>query len=166
MSPITAAALEALFASSADVIVKEFLTVYDPDYADGAQPVGWPLRFVSHIAPITGPGGFIFSPALFEAVVPDETTESAPELKITALGPAEDIIAVLRSVPYAPRLKAELCTYDGTTVGPVEMAYNDLRLRDASVEGMSISFSFGSDDLASLNFPHYRFSPLNTPGIY
>src|SRR5262245_31399660 len=131
-----------MFASATDVEMLVFFTLYDSDYAEGAQPIGWPLRFVTRYTAVTGPGGFIFNPALVDAMLPDEAVDAAPTLRIVALGPADQIIDELRGVPYAPTLKVELATFEDDTVGPVELTLTHLKLREAQVSSMEMTFSF------------------------
>jgi len=161
MSPVSAAAMQAMYEQNTGEVPIEIVTVDNPD-APGVAP--FPLRVANHPADVVSNGN-TFTAGSFEVIPPDQEaglTEVAMKVGLNA--PPHEFIAALRPLTCVPTFLVQVVLVSDPDVILREWA--DLKLRNVDADNVSIVFELRYEQLSEVPFPGHRYSVPLFPGLY
>ena len=161
MSPISAAAMQAMYEQHTEEVAIILVSVDNPDNP-GVPP--WPLRVADHPTDIVS-NGETYLATHFELIPPDQqsgTTEVA--LKIGISAPPHVMVEQLRLVVGIPLFQiAIILASDPDTV---LREWVDIKLRNVEADNVSIVFELRYEQLSEMPYPGYRYSLPLFPGLF
>ena len=142
-------------ASSSDVAWLCLLTIT----AEGAPP----LYVVNNSEPVLS-RGITFDPYPFEVLLPQDDSESLPQVRLSISNIDRAIIEALRAQAEAPGIAIELVT--SADPDTVEKSLTFLKLAQVTFDALVIEGTLDVDDFLSQRFPAENYIPTRFPGLF
>lgn len=154
-----AISLNARIAATARETGEVFLVLLTLSHPDMMVPV----RLVSNTEAITSRGqAFVAFP--FDITLPQEGTDSIPEVRLTVDNVDRQIMQMLRSLPSAPDVLIEIVLASSPDV--VEYDTGTLKLFRVSYDALSIQGTLSAGDFLGEPFPAHSFTRTNFSALF
>jgi hypothetical protein len=153
--PLQPANVAAALATSSGVAWLCLLTI-----TAAGQP---PLRVVNNSVSITSRGN-VYEPYPFAVVLPQDDSESLPQVKLEISNIDRAITEYVRAQLLPPAIEVELVTsaYPDT----VEKSLSFLKLTSVTYDAMVLSGTLHVDNFLGQRFPAEAYTPAQFPGLF
>ena len=121
------------------------------------------LRVVNNSEPITS-RGLVFEPYLFRLVLPQDDSESLPQVSLRVANLDRRIIDFVRSQPTPPSIAIELVTSAFPDL--VEKSLTFLKLTAVDYDALELRGRLDVDDFLTQRFPAESYVPPLFPGLF
>ena len=124
-----------------------------------------PLRLVQDVKPLVSHGN-LYTAFPFQIVLPDESTEGTPRVKLTLDAVDQSIMTAIRTLPpnATPSITVALVVASQPDV--IEMSMQGLGLRTVTGDAQKIEGELLIDEEDLQRFPEGSFTPFDFPGMF
>jgi len=108
--------------------------------------------------------GITYLPYPFELVLPEDTGDKLPTVKLTISNVDGAIVDAIRGFATAPQISVQLVSSAYPDV--IEKKLDYLQLRNVSYDAMTISGTLETINVLSRRFPDESYDPVHFPAIF
>lgn len=160
MSPISAAARQAMYSQETEEVLVALLTLDHPDVPGQGD---FPYRLASNTEDVVS-NGETYQAAVFEMQPPDEDPTRQNSITLVVPGPPGDLVEDLRALLNTPTL--DIDTVLASDPDTVLRSWPEITLREVNADNLSVSFTLQYERLWEKPFPRDRYSVRNFPGLF